>query len=59
MEKNQLVAVVRSKDQANSLSNLGVRVLQLDLTDEEAVVKSVLRHNSMRPSPIAFLPGRN
>ncbi|KAJ5195726.1 hypothetical protein N7449_006205 [Penicillium cf. viridicatum] len=34
-----------SEDQADSLSNLGVRVIQLDLTDEDTVVKSVLSHN--------------
>ncbi|CAI7586243.1 unnamed protein product [Penicillium palitans] len=42
---DRLIAAVRSEDQANSLSNLGVRVIQLDLTDEDTVVKSVLSHN--------------
>ncbi|CAI7655918.1 unnamed protein product [Penicillium glandicola] len=61
---DQLIAVVRSEDQAKSLSNLGVHVLQLDLTDEDAVVKSVLLHNinivihtasSINPSPALHL----
>ncbi|CRL22542.1 NAD(P)-binding domain [Penicillium camemberti] len=44
---DRLIAAVRSEDQANSLSNLGVRVIQLDLTDEDTVVKSVLSHNTL------------
>lgn len=55
---DRLVAAVRSESQANSLSKLGVRILQLDLLDEEAVVRSVLHYNSMRTSPITFLPRR-
>lgn len=56
---DRLIAAVRSEDQANSLSNLGVRVIQLDLTDEDTVVKSVLSYNSMNPSPTVFLPENN
>ncbi|CAL5871785.1 uncharacterized protein PFLUO_LOCUS6038 [Penicillium psychrofluorescens] len=42
---DRLVAAVRSENQANSLSKLGISVLRLDLADEDAVVESVLRHN--------------
>ncbi|CAI7569276.1 unnamed protein product [Penicillium discolor] len=45
IDVDRLIATVRSEDQANSLSNLGVRVIQLDLTDEDTVVKSVLSYN--------------
>ncbi|KAJ5686910.1 hypothetical protein N7536_009529 [Penicillium majusculum] len=45
IDVDRLIAAVRSEDQANSLSNLGVRVIQLDLTDEDTVVKSVLSYN--------------
>ncbi|KAF2231493.1 NAD(P)-binding protein [Viridothelium virens] len=34
-----------SKEQAKALSTLGINVLQLDLTDEKAVVQSLLRYN--------------
>ncbi|RDW65612.1 hypothetical protein BP5796_10304 [Coleophoma crateriformis] len=45
IKKDQIHAVVRSDEQAQALSKLGVHVLQLDLTDEDAVVESLLRHN--------------
>lgn len=32
--------MVRSEEQAKTLSNLGINVLRLDLTDEKAVVRS-------------------
>ncbi|OQD60496.1 hypothetical protein PENPOL_c023G10563 [Penicillium polonicum] len=45
IDVDRLIAAVRSEDQADSLSNLGIRVIQLDLTDEDTVVKTVLSHN--------------
>ncbi|KAI9832678.1 MAG: hypothetical protein M1819_004263 [Sarea resinae] len=45
IKKEQITAAVRSAEQANALSKSGINVLQLDLTDEKAVVDSVLRHN--------------
>ena len=59
IDVDRLIAAVRSEDQANSLSNLGVRVIQLDLTDEDTVVESVLSHNSMNPSPAIFMSENN
>ncbi|RDW59919.1 hypothetical protein BP6252_13006 [Coleophoma cylindrospora] len=45
IKKDQIHAAVRSDEQAEALSKLGIHVLQLDLTNEDAVVESVLRHN--------------
>ncbi|MCJ1385555.1 hypothetical protein MMC17_008678 [Xylographa soralifera] len=44
-KKADIIAAVRSKEQAEALSKLGSRVLQLDLTNEKAVVETLLRHN--------------
>lgn len=47
--KNQnIIAAVRSEEQAKALSKLGVSVLQLDLNNEEAVVGRILQHNSTK-----------
>ncbi|KAL2815836.1 hypothetical protein BDW59DRAFT_166649 [Aspergillus cavernicola] len=45
ISKDQIVAAVRSKEQANALSKLGIPVLQLDLADEKAVIGAILYHN--------------
>lgn len=45
MKKENIIAAVRSEEQVKSLSKLGITVLQLDLTDESAVVESLLKHN--------------
>ncbi|MCJ1457103.1 hypothetical protein MMC28_007469 [Mycoblastus sanguinarius] len=45
IEKEQMSAAVRSEEQAKTLSKLGINVLQLDLTDEKAVVESLLHHD--------------
>ncbi|MCJ1432429.1 hypothetical protein MMC27_001785 [Xylographa pallens] len=45
IRKAHIVAAVRSEEQAKSLSKLGITVLQLDLTDENAVVEALLRYN--------------
>jgi uncharacterized protein YbjT (DUF2867 family) len=51
-EKNNISAAVRSEEQANILSKLGINVLKLDLTDEKAVVEGLLRNNSTKPSAL-------
>ena len=50
IEKNNISAAVRSEEQANILSKLGINVLKLDLTDEKAVVEGLLSNNSTKPS---------
>ena len=53
LRKQHIHAAVRSKEQTDTLVKLGINVLQLDLTDEEAVVKSLVERNSMyRRCPI-------
>jgi hypothetical protein len=47
-KKQNIIAAVRSEEQAKALSKLGISVLQLDLNDEEAVVGRILQHNSMK-----------
>ena len=46
IKKEHISAAVRSEEQAKVLSKLGINVLQLDLTDENAVVEALLRHDS-------------
>jgi uncharacterized protein YbjT (DUF2867 family) len=48
IQKYHVIAAVRSKEQADALSKLGIRVLQLDLSEEYDVTESVLRHNSTK-----------
>ncbi|KAH6843095.1 hypothetical protein B0I37DRAFT_211899 [Chaetomium sp. MPI-CAGE-AT-0009] len=45
VKKENIIAAVRSEEQATALSTLGITVLRLDLTNESAVVESVLHHN--------------
>ncbi|KAK1751479.1 hypothetical protein QBC47DRAFT_391890 [Echria macrotheca] len=45
VKKANIIAAVRTEEQATALSKLGIIVLVLDLTDESAVLESVLRHN--------------
>ncbi|KAL3480460.1 hypothetical protein BJX99DRAFT_254451 [Aspergillus californicus] len=45
ISKDQLVAAVRSTEQADALSKLDIPVLQLDLADENAVIDAILYHN--------------
>jgi hypothetical protein len=52
IEKNNISAAVRSEEQANILSKLGINVLKLDLTDEKAVVEGLLSNNSTKPSAL-------
>jgi uncharacterized protein YbjT (DUF2867 family) len=51
-EKNNISAAVRSEEQANILSKLGINVLKLDLTDEKAVVEGLLSNNSTKLSAL-------
>ena len=44
--KANISAAVRSEEQAQALSRLGINVLQLDLTSEKDVVETLLRHKS-------------
>jgi uncharacterized protein YbjT (DUF2867 family) len=46
IKKEHISAAVRTEEQAKALNKLGINVLQLDLTDEKAVVESLLRHQS-------------
>ncbi|KAL9609303.1 MAG: hypothetical protein Q9167_005921 [Letrouitia subvulpina] len=45
IEKEDIIAAVRSEEQAKTLTNLGINVLQLDLTDETSVAENLLRHD--------------
>ncbi|MCJ1292562.1 hypothetical protein MMC34_004113 [Xylographa carneopallida] len=45
MKEAHIIAAVRSEEQAKSLSKLGINVLQLDLTDENAVLETVVGHD--------------
>ncbi|KAH9206114.1 hypothetical protein DL95DRAFT_488492 [Leptodontidium sp. 2 PMI_412] len=42
----RVTATVRSDEQAKFLSESGINVLQLDLTDEKAVIDGIVKHNS-------------
>ena len=57
IKREHISAAVRSEEQAKALSKLGINVLQLDLTDEKAVVESLLRHDSTKLSTIRFNRG--
>jgi hypothetical protein len=50
--KEKIIAAVWSEEQATALSKLGITVLRLDLTNESAVVESVLHHNGKSHSSI-------
>ncbi len=52
MIPENIIAAVRSQEQANALSKLGVKVLQLDLTNESAMVDSLLGSDSKKISII-------
>lgn len=52
VKKENIIAAVRSEEQATALSKLEITVLQLDLTNENAVVESILRHNGKSHSKI-------
>ncbi|KAH7128021.1 hypothetical protein B0J13DRAFT_646173 [Dactylonectria estremocensis] len=41
----QIIAVVRSEEQKRSVSTLGVTVVGLDLSDNEEMIKVILKHN--------------
>ncbi|KAF2111047.1 hypothetical protein BDV96DRAFT_650649 [Lophiotrema nucula] len=45
MQKANIFAAVRSTDQAEALTRSGVEVVQLDLSDQQAVIESVLQRN--------------
>ncbi|PMD21477.1 NAD(P)-binding protein [Hyaloscypha hepaticicola] len=45
LKRSRITAAVRSDEQAKLLSESGINVLQLDLTDEKAVVESLVKHN--------------
>ncbi|KAI9706233.1 MAG: hypothetical protein M1820_004808 [Bogoriella megaspora] len=45
IKKENIFAAVRSEEQAEAISRSGITVLQLDLTDEGAVVASLLRYD--------------
>ncbi|KAL9044052.1 MAG: hypothetical protein Q9214_002786 [Letrouitia sp. 1 TL-2023] len=50
IKKEDIFAAVRSKEQAKALTNLGINVLQLDLTDETSVAENLLGHDSRKTS---------
>ncbi|KAK2753263.1 hypothetical protein FQN54_007954 [Arachnomyces sp. PD_36] len=43
--KGQIIAAVRSKEQVDALSKLGIPILQLDLSDEQVVADAIASHN--------------
>ncbi|KAF4452958.1 NAD(P)-binding domain [Fusarium austroafricanum] len=45
IDKSQVFASVRSDEQSKALSNLGIKVLELDLADEQAVINEVSSHS--------------
>jgi hypothetical protein len=45
IKKENVIGAVRSEEQAKSLLKLGVKVLQLDLTNEKAVIEGLLHNN--------------
>lgn len=46
-----IFALVRSDEQEQSLQALGIRVLQFDLLNEEAVIEAVLQNESTPMAP--------
>jgi len=48
LQEARISASVRSAEQAEALSKLGVNVFRLDLSDEHAVTETVLDNNSKR-----------
>ena len=56
LDKDHLLAAVRSEGQAQALSMFGIQVLRLDLTDEASVVQNVTQHNGK--SSLPHLPSR-
>ncbi|KAL9110601.1 MAG: hypothetical protein Q9227_004959 [Pyrenula ochraceoflavens] len=59
IEKERIIAAVRSEEQAKALSGLGIKVLQLDLTDEKAVIETLLHHNGAETSTFEIHTRRN
>ncbi|KAL4778429.1 hypothetical protein BJX76DRAFT_143798 [Aspergillus varians] len=45
ISKDQIIAAVRSQEQADALAKLDIPVLQLDLADKDAVLEAILSHN--------------
>jgi uncharacterized protein YbjT (DUF2867 family) len=45
-----LFAAVRTEEQAQALQPLGIKILKLNLQDEQAVVEAVLQNESMPPT---------
>ncbi|KAH7386207.1 hypothetical protein BKA64DRAFT_136350 [Cadophora sp. MPI-SDFR-AT-0126] len=45
LKKENISAAVRSQEQADALSNLGINVIRLDLSNEEAVIAAILRND--------------
>ena len=50
IKSSSISAAVRSSEQAKALSGLGINVLQLDLSEEQAVIVTLLKHESMEPT---------
>jgi len=48
LKKDNISAAVRSQEQADALSKLGISVIRLDLGDEEAVVAAILGNDSLQ-----------
>ena len=46
LHPGNLTAIVRTDDQAQKLANLGINVLNIDLTDGQAVTDAVSSRNS-------------
>lgn len=46
LKQSRVFAAVRSDEQAKVLAESGINVLQLDLTDKNAVVDGLVKHDS-------------
>ncbi len=47
IEKTNISTAVRSEEQVQSLSKLGINVIELDLSDEVAVNKAIIGNESV------------
>ena len=46
LKRSRVIAAVRSDEQAKVLTESGINVLQLDLTNKDAVIAGLLKYNS-------------
>ena len=52
IRKENIITPVRSQEQANALSKLGVKVVRIDLSDEKDVVDTISQNNGTITSHI-------